>query len=207
MPTAAEAGLAACLECGLLSPLSASPFSCPRCGAAVRLRRANAVGRTIALSAAAAICYVPANILPVLITSTPNGTEADTILDGVVLLYQSGSWVLALIVLVASVMIPIGKIAVLCALCVVAVYRTRIDPHDCTRLYRTVEFIGRWSMLDVFVDAFVVGIVQLPPIMSVAPGPGVPFFAGTAVLTLLAAMSFDPRLLWDAHAETTRAGG
>jgi paraquat-inducible protein A len=197
MPTAAEAGLAACLECGLMSPLK-TESPCPRCGAAVRSRRADAVGRTIALSMAAAICYVPANVLPVLVTRTPNGTEADTIIDGIFLLYQSGSWFLALIVLVASVMIPIGKIAVLCVLCVVVIFRTRVDPHDCTRLFRIVAFIGRWSMLDVFVVAILVSLVQLQLVATVTPEKGALAFGAVVVLTMLATMSFDPRLIWDA---------
>jgi paraquat-inducible protein A len=201
MPTAAASGLVGCTECGLVSAAPADPHTrCPRCGVHLRSRRPDPVGRTLALVTAAAVCYVPANVLPVLVTTTAQGSEADTIIDGVMLLYNSGSWFLALIVLVASIMIPIGKIAVLCALCFITQSRFDVDLRECTRLFRVVEFIGRWSMLDVFVDAFVVALVQLPPVMSVRPGAGVPFFAATAVLTMLAAISFDPRLVWDVHA-------
>ena len=200
MPTAMAIGLVGCTECGMVSELPRGPRApCPRCGTRLRSRRPDAVARAMALATAAAVCYIPANILPVLITTTPDATEADTIVDGVLLLYRSGSWVLALIVLVASVMIPIGKIAVLGTLCFIAQSRTHVDLRECTRLFRMVEFIGRWSMLDVFVDAFVVALVQMPPLMSVRPGPGVPFFAATAVLTMLAAIAFDSRLVWDAH--------
>ena len=164
------------------------------------------IARTLALIVAAVICYVPANALPVLVTSTPDGVQSDTILDGVLLLQRSGSWTLALIVLVASVMIPLGKMAVFGYLCVVVRYRLSTNPRECTRLFRMVAFIGRWSMLDVFVDAFVVALVQLPPFMSVRPGPGVPFFAATAILTMLAAMAFDPRLIWDAHERASSRG-
>jgi paraquat-inducible protein A len=163
----------------------------------LRSRREDAIARTVALLAAAAICYVPANVLPVLVTTTPQGSEADTIFGGIVLLYDSGSWILALVVLVASVMIPIGKIAVLGFLAIVSTTNVSASERECTRMFRLVAFIGRWSMLDVFVDAFVVALVQLPPVMSVRPGPGVPFFAATAVLTMLAARTFDPRLVWD----------
>jgi paraquat-inducible protein A len=202
--TAARHGLASCLACGLLSPADAP--ACPRCDACLRLRKAHPLQRTAALLVAAGLCYVPANVLPVLYTTTPNGAEADTIMGGVALLYDSGSWILALIVLVASVMIPIGKIAVLAFLVWVAATGRAADRAHCTRLFRMVEFIGRWSMLDVFVDAFVVSLVQLGPLMSVRPGPGVPFFAATAVLTMLAAMAFDPRCLWDAPARADLHG-
>ena len=196
--TAAASGMAGCGQCGLVSPvLPATAPLCPRCEAPLRLRDEGAIGRTVALLAAAAICYVPANVLPVLVTTTLERTEADTILGGVLLLYDSGSWILALVVLVASVMIPIGKIAVLGFLAGVSMTGVRVSERECTRMFRLVAFIGRWSMLDVFVDAFVVALVQLPPVMSVRPGPGVPFFAATAVLTMLAAGAFDPRLVWD----------
>jgi paraquat-inducible protein A len=207
MATATALGLAGCAECGLVSEAPRAPIArCPRCGAPLRTRRSHAVARTLALLAAAAICYVPANTLPVLVTSVPGGVEADTILDGVQALQRSGSWALALIVLVASVVIPIGKIGVLAYLCTAVQLRMPADLRECTRLFRILEVVGRWSMLDVFVDAFVVALVQMPPFMFVRPGPGVPFFAATAVLTMLAAMAFDPRLLWDAHERAARHG-
>jgi paraquat-inducible protein A len=197
--TAAEQGLVACQACGLLSRLKDrnTALSCPRCGVELRSRRPDSMARTLALLSAAAICYVPANVLPVLVTTTIGGSEGDTILSGVARLYQSGSWILALIVLIASVMIPLGKIAVLAYLLVLAGLGGAGDRRKCMRLFRMVKLIGRWSMLVVFVDAFVVALVQLGPLMSVRPGPGVPFFAATAVMTMFAATAFDPRLLWD----------
>jgi len=137
-------------------------------------------------------------VLPVLETSAFGSTEADTIMGGVVYLYQSGSWPLALIVLVASVMIPLGKLLALGYLLVSVQRGWAKNERDRARIYRMVELIGRWSMLDVFVDAFTVALVQLSPLMSVAPGPGVVFFMAVVVLTMLAAESFDPRLIWDA---------
>jgi paraquat-inducible protein A len=151
---------------------------------------------TWALVIAAAILYIPANALPVLTTTTLGSSESDTILSGVVYLYQTGSWPLALIVLVASVMIPLGKLVALGYLLVSVQRGSAKNAHDRTRLYRLVDLIGRWSMLDVFVDAFLVALVQLEPLMSVAPGPGVVFFMAVVVLTMLAAHSFDPRLIW-----------
>jgi len=139
-----------------------------------------------------------ANVLPVLNTTSLGTSEGDTILSGVAFLYTSGSWPLALIVLVASVMIPLGKLVALVYLLLSAQRGSITNNHERTRLYRMVEFIGRWSMLDVFVDAFTVALVQLSPLTSVAPGAGVLFFAAVVVLTMLAAESFDPRLIWDA---------
>lgn len=197
--SAAGAGLATCHGCGLLSrPASRDALGhCPRCGEALAWRRPRPIQRTWALLVAAAILYVPANVLPVLVTDTLTSDEADTILSGVVFLYQSGSWPLALIVLIASVLIPIGKIAALAYVLVTVQRDSATSNRQRTRLYRLVEFIGRWSMLDVFVDTFVVALVQLSPLMSVAPGPGVVYFMAVVILTMLAAQSFDPRIIWD----------
>jgi len=133
----------------------------------------------------------------VLNTSALGKSEPDTIISGVIFLYTSGSWPLALIVLVASVMVPLGKLVALVYLLITVQRRSIRSNRERTRLYRMVEFIGRWSMLDVFVDTFTVALVQLQPLMSVQPGAGVLFFAAVVVLTMLAAESFDPRLIWD----------
>jgi paraquat-inducible protein A len=199
--TAAQAGLVSCETCHLLSrPAAPSEQGyCPRCGAELTRRRHHSLQYTWALVIAAAICYIPANVLPVLTTTAFGSTESDTIMGGVVLLYTTGSWLLALIVLVASVMVPLGKLVALSYLLIVAQRGWRGSNRERTRLYRLVEFIGRWSMLDVFVDTFTVALVQLQPFMSVKPGPGVLFFATVVVLTMMAAESFDPRLVWDAN--------
>jgi len=200
--TAARAGLVSCETCDLLSrPASAAePGYCPRCGAELAWRRHGSIQTTWALVVAAAICYIPANVLPVLTTNALGSSDSDTIIGGVVFLYTSGSWPLALIVLIASVMVPLGKLVALAYL-LIGVQRGRGgNSHERTRLYRMVEFVGRWSMLDVFVDTFTVALVQLQPLMSVEPGAGVLFFAAVVVLTMIAAESFDPRLVWDAAA-------
>jgi paraquat-inducible protein A len=202
---AAAAGLIGCDTCSLVcrpalgagAPLRGAGF-CPRCGEALHSRRPGSIQTTWALVIAAAICYVPANALPVLTTTQLGSSQDDTIIGGVVLLYRSGSWPLALIVLIASVMIPLGKLLALGYL-LIKVQRGSISgPHEQTRLYRFIELIGRWSMLDVFVDAYTVALVQLQPLVSVAPGPGIVFFAAVVILTMLAVECFDPRLIWDA---------
>ena len=204
--TATEAGLVSCEACTLLSRPAEGALAayCPRCGAELVWRRHHSIQYTWALVIAAAICYIPANVLPVLTTNALGSSESDTIMGGVMLLYNTGSWPLALIVLIASVMVPLGKLIALSYL-LISVQRGSIkNNHDRTRLYRVVEFIGRWSMLDVFVDTFTVALIQLQPLMSVEPGMGVLFFAGVVVLTMIAAETFDPRLIWDSP--TTRQG-
>lgn len=198
-PTAAQAGLVSCETCGLLSrpARAAQPGHCARCGALLEWRRPNSIQYAWALLIAAAICYIPANLLPVMRTTTLVGSDADTIMSGVIFLYTSGSWPLALIVLVASVMIPLGKLVALAYLLISVQRGSQKSTRDRTRLYRMVEIIGRWSMLDVFVATFTVALVQLQPLMSVAPGAGVAFFMAVVVLTMLAVQSFDPRLIWD----------
>jgi len=146
----------------------------------------------------AAICYLPANLLPVMRTTTLTYDEADTIFSGVVALHVTGSWYLALIVLIASVMIPVAKLAALAHLLIVVRRGSIRNRRQRARLYRILGVIGRWSMLDVFVATFVVALIQLRPLMYVAPEPGILFFAAVVILTILAAESFDPRLIWDA---------
>jgi paraquat-inducible protein A len=198
--SAAEAGLVSCTTCALLSrPAdSANPGDCPRCGAALASRHPNSIQYTWALIIAAAICYVPANVLPVLTTTAFGSVESDTIMGGVIYLYASGSWPLAIIVFVASVMIPLGKLVALAYLLITIQRDSVANSHQRTRIYVLVEFVGRWSMLDVFVDAFIVALIQLKPLMSVEPGAGVVFFMAVVVLTMVAAQTFDPRLIWDA---------
>lgn len=198
--TAAAAGALSCETCGLLvrAASETQPGHCPRCGTPLASRRHRSIERTWALVVAATVCYVPANALPVLETTAFGSTSADTIMGGVVFLFNSGSWPLALLVLIASVMVPLGKLLALALLLITVQRGSPRNNRERTRLYRTVETIGRWSMLDVFVDTFTVALVQLQPLMSVKPGPGVMFFAAVVVLTMIAADAFDPRLIWDA---------
>jgi paraquat-inducible protein A len=198
--TARQRGLHSCGGCGLVSrPVSGEEHGrCPRCAQALAFRKPASLQRTWAYVIAAAICYVPANLLPVLTTTTATGAESDTILQGVVLLWSPAGWPLSLIVLVASIMIPSAKIIALVYLLITVQRRSVKNNEQRVRLYRTIEFIGRWSMVDVFVDTFTAALIQLQPLMSVEPGPGLFFFAAVVVLTMLAVESFDPRLVWDA---------
>ena len=200
--SAMQHGLQSCETCGLLSrPAPGYEDSrCPRCDELLAFRKHQSVQRTWAYLIAAAICYIPANVLPVLTTTTATGTETDTIMQGVVLLWTPKGWPLSVIVLVASIIIPSVKILALGYLLFTAQRGATIEDNNeqHVRLYRAIEFIGRWSMVDVFVDTFTAALIQLQPLMSVEPGPGLFFFAAVVVLTMLAVESFDPRLIWDA---------
>jgi len=198
-PIAMQQGLQSCHGCGLLSRPAPGHEGgrCPRCDENLEYRKSDSLNRTLAYLIAASICYVPANLLPVMKTTTAGGSESDTILQGVVLLWSPTGWPLSLIVLFASIMIPSAKILALLYL-VFTVKRGSIKNNaQRVRLYRMVEIIGRWSMVDVFVDTFTVALIQLQPLMLVQPGPGLLFFAAVVVLTMLAVESFDPRLIWD----------
>ena len=198
-PTAMAHGLQTCHGCGLLSRPApgVEEGRCPRCDEKLEFRKPASLERTLAFLIAASVCYVPANLLPVMNTITAGGSESDTIMQGVVLLWSPTGWPLSLIVLFASIMIPSAKIVALLYL-VFTVRRGSLQSNaQRIRLYRMVEIIGRWSMVDVFVDTFTVSLIQLQPLMSVEPGPGLLFFAAVVVLTMMAVESFDPRLIWD----------
>jgi paraquat-inducible protein A len=195
--TAASVDLLSCEWCRTVSRPAASPRStCPRCGGRLRRRKRQSLGRTAAFLAAAAMLFVPANLLPVMTTSTPFGARSDTILSGILALARSGSWVLAALVLAASLVVPLLKMAALGFLVVTSRARSRWRPRERTRLYRVLQLLGRWSMLDIFVVALLVTLVRGGG-ASVAIGPGALVLAGVVALTMLASASFDPRLIWD----------
>jgi paraquat-inducible protein A len=159
--------------------------------------------RTVAFTLGAGLLYFPANLLPVLrIESSIKGEQVNTILSGVIQFWHDGDYPVALIIFTASVVIPLIKVLAIIALCFAV--RSGRSPASMTRLYRMTEFIGRWSMVDVFVVAILVGVVQLGSVLRIEPGGGAFAFAGVVVLTMLAAHSFDPRLIWDAAAANGR---
>jgi paraquat-inducible protein A len=161
------------------------------------MRKPDSIARTWAFLVAAIILYIPANMLPVTDTHTLFGDEADTILGGVVFLWSSGSWPLAVIVFVASIMVPMLKIIALVLLLVSVQKRSVRQPVQRTRLYRLIELVGRWSMLDIYVITFLVALVQLRALATIRAGPAAACFGAVVVLTMCATMSFDPRLIWD----------
>jgi paraquat-inducible protein A len=202
--TARGAGLLNCHVCGQLSRAPGNALAgarCPRCATRLRTRLADSLGRTWALLIGAILCYLPANMLPIMTVTSLGSAQSDTIISGVRHLLAQGMWLLALIVFVASICIPVLKIAVLSLLLVSVSGRWRWRPVDRSRLYRIVDVVGRWSMVDVFVVSVLVALVRMGNFATVQAEAGALFFAAVVVLTMFAAMSFDPRLIWDAVEE------
>ena len=197
--SARNAGLISCHNCHLLCQRAEQPshMRCPRCGADLHDRKPNSITRTWALVLAAFIFYIPANLLPITIVISLGKAQADTIMSGVIYFLQTGMWPIALIIFLASVFIPLLKLLVLIFLLISVQRKTNWRQQDRTRLYRIVEIIGRWSMVDIFVVTILVALVHLGGLATIHAGPGALFFGAVVVTTILAAMSFDPRLIWD----------
>ena len=199
--TARGAGLVSCRTCQLLcappSREAQAGLACPRCGDTLHRRKANSVSRTWALVLAAAICYVPANLLPMTVTTSLGRTQSDTIMSGVIYFIQSGSWPVALVIFVASIFVPLAKLLILVFLLLSVQRRWRWRPRDRTRLYRFTELVGRWSMVDIYAVTIMVALVKLGALANVEAGPAAVYFAAVVIITIFAAQSFDPRLIWD----------
>lgn len=193
--TARQAGLAGCRACGRVAPIG-TPV-CPRCGSALHSRIPASLQRVLAWLLVGLMCYIPANLLPMLRTRTFGRETDSTIVGGVIELAHHGAWDIAIVVFVASVVIPISKFTVIVYLVYSIRFRVALDVHTRVRLYEIVEFIGRWSMIDVFVVAILTALVQLGFIASINPGSAAVFFALSVAFTMLAAQSLDPRLIWD----------
>nr|WP_232787505.1 paraquat-inducible protein A [Spongiibacter nanhainus] len=199
--TAKQQGLARCDHCGLLCRVSVATSrqhaQCPRCGAALHYRRRRSLQRCWALCLAATLLLIPANVLPIMTVINFGQGDPDTIISGVVKLWQSGLWGIASVVFIASVIVPFVKIAILVSLMLVVHWRLALSPRQCMILYRFVHLIGRWSMLDLFMISILATVVHMGNIALVEAGPGATAFAAVVVLTMLAANQLDPRLLWD----------
>lgn len=194
-----------CKVCTAMVPVAQT--HCSRCHSRVRLRQRSSIQNTIALLIAATLLYVPANLLPIMRTVSFGETIDSTIISGLILMWQDGAYPVALIILVASVIVPVAKILVMFWLC----YLTTIPLHRrqrySTQIYRLVDWVGRWSMVDVLVVAIMAALVRFDLLMSVYPGVGALVFAAVVILTMLAALSFDPRLLWDPLTEQQKEVG
>ena len=188
-------GVTCCHGCN--GVLSVEHKHCPRCGAKVHARIPHSLEYCVALLITACILYLPANMLPIMVTESLGSETYSTILGGVVLLWNMGSYPIAMVIFVASGLVPITKILTLFWLCYSV---SRGDSHHKrgrTRIYRLTEFVGRWSMVDVFVVAILVALIRMGKIMSIYPGSAAMAFAAVVVVTMVAAMLFDPRLIWD----------
>jgi paraquat-inducible protein A len=163
----------------------------------LHLRKPDSLNRTWALVIAAMVMYIPANVLPVMTITSLGKGEPDTILSGVELMIEAGMWPLALLVFFASITVPVLKLVVLLYLLVSVQIKSQWRPRDRTVLYRITEAVGRWSMIDVFLVSILVALVQFGAVASIAPGLGATCFSAVVIITMFAAMSFDPRLIWD----------
>lgn len=199
LKTALNQGLISCHSCHLLCR-NAGPdtiMTCPRCGTRLHRRKPNSIKRTWALVIAAFIFYIPANVLPITIVVSLGQAQSDTIMSGVIYFIHSGMWPIALVIFVASIFVPILKLIILIFLLITVQRKSSWRQKDRTRLYRITEVVGRWSMVDIFVVTILVALVKLGGLASIQAQYGAVFFCAVVVITLFAAMSFDPRLIWD----------
>jgi paraquat-inducible protein A len=199
--TARQASLISCHSCHLVC--AASPALdqgvgiCPRCGSTLHQRKPNSISRTWALVLAASIFYIPANVLPITTVTSLGKAQSDTIMSGVIYFVSSGMWPIALVIFFASVFVPLLKLIILTYLLISVQRKSNWRRRDRTKLYRITEAVGRWSMVDIYVVTILVALVKLGSLASIKAGPGAVFFGAVVVSTMFAAMSFDPRLMWD----------
>jgi paraquat-inducible protein A len=207
----AERQLLGCESCGLVSaaPPPADPgvvLACPRCGHALHFTKPDAIQRTWACVVAAAVLYIPANALPVMVTTSAFQHDEHTLLGGIHELWLDGSWGLAVIVFIASIAVPVLKIAVLGLLVWTVRHKPQWRRLERAKLYRLVETVGHWSMLDVYVVVLLAATVRFGPLASANVGLGLLSFAAVVVLTMVATWSFDPKMIWrDAPADGRNA--
>lgn len=205
MKTARQSSLIACHFCHTLSKLpegvddiNDTYLQCPCCQSSIHSRIPSSLSRTWALLIAAVILYIPANTLPIMTVTLWGDGQPDTIMSGVIHLMDGGMWPLALLIFIASIFIPILKLIILIGLLLSIHFKSHWKPKDRTVLYRVTEFVGRWSMVDVFVIGILVMLVQFGNTANVTPDIGALSFASVVILTMFAAHTFDPRLIWDA---------
>ncbi len=195
--TATGMGLLSCHQCGKLWQDAAPGEHCAHCNATLHRRKPDSINRTWALLITATIMYIPANMMPVMVTSTFFESHQDTILSGILFFWVSGEWGLAAVVFIASFLVPLFKLASLLILVISAQQKSTWRQLERAKLYRMIELIGRWSMLDVFVVSLLVGLVQMQGFAQITAGIGIVAFGAVVVFTMLASLSFDPRLIWD----------
>jgi paraquat-inducible protein A len=203
LPRANSHGLAGCHTCGKVSPVVLG--RCPRCDTPLHLRKPDSVNRTMAFMLAALALSIPANFLPMMTMVELGSSTENTIVGGILYFWRTGAYPIALVILTASIIIPLLKIIALTWLCLAASGKVHPSPAMLGRIYWLTELFGRWSMIDIFVVGILVALVQIGNYMTVTPGPGALAFGGVVVLTMFAAMSFDPRLLWDRYDLLTTA--
>lgn len=211
---AKQVGLIQCHCCGLLNAVVShadqhNHAQCSRCKSTLHSRKPQSLNRTFALVVAAAILYIPANVLPMTETDSLLGRQQDTIISGVIYFWQNSDYLVSVVIFMASIFIPILKLLILIFL-LISVYmqsssRWHFTPEQCALMYRIVEFIGRWSMIDVFVVALLTALIQIQSLATILAGPGAVAFGAVVVLTMFASLSFDPRIIWDNYFKARHA--
>lgn len=200
--TAMEAGFMRCHDCGKLVTAGTAPNTgvlvCPRCDAAIHYRNVNAVPRTWALIVTAAILLFPANLLPIMRVDFLGSQEYSTIMDGILYFFHSGDYSIGLIIFIASVLVPLFKIIGMVLILLSIRFKWKNWLRHKTVMFRFIQFVGRWSMLDIFVIALMSALVDFGTLTSTQAGPAATYFTAVVICSMFAAMTFDPRLLWDA---------
>ena len=196
-PSAGELNLCLCHTCGRACDMTHEPHECERCGAPLHRRKTNALTRTWAYLITSLVFYVPANLLPVMNTKMVGNGADSTIMSGVIDFWKHGAWDIALIIFIASIAVPGVKFLALGMLLITVQRNSDWARKERSMLYRFVEVIGYWSMLDVIVVALVASLVKFQALADIEPRTGILFFGLVVVFTMLAAMSFDPRMIWD----------
>ncbi|WP_456392506.1 paraquat-inducible protein A [Nitratifractor sp.] len=199
---ALEAGLACCEVCHQILRIPAPKTGdraalCPRCRSVVHARKPESIQRTWALTLAGIIFYIPANLLPMMHVQTIAGTQSDTIMSGVIYFMETGSYLIGSVIFIASILVPVLKILILITLLLSVQRRFPHLRRRRQKLYQLTEIVGRWSMVDIYVVSIMVALVQFGALSRIQAGLGAVFFLLVVVVTMLAAMSFDPRLIWD----------
>jgi paraquat-inducible protein A len=192
--TAAKAGMNVCHTCMTASPVDNS--RCELCGSHIHEHKKSNLQAAWALLITSLLLYIPANFMPIMSTTFLGDSTNSTIMGGIITLWHHGSYPIAIVIFIASIFVPVGKLIALTWLCISVHSGKATSLKEKTQLYRITEFIGRWSMVDVFVVAILVALIRLGNIMSIYPGMASMAFAAMVITTMLAAMSFDPRLIW-----------
>ncbi|MCF6206205.1 MAG: paraquat-inducible protein A [Sulfurovum sp.] len=203
---AIDQGIAVCHVCHELVKLPSEPEDryalCPRCGEEVHLRKPLSIQHTWALVIASIIFYIPANLLPMMHVHTFAGTQSDTILSGVLYFLETGSYMIAAVIFIASIVVPITKLLILVYLLISVRKNKPTNRLKRKKLYVLTEIIGKWSMVDVYVVAIMIALVHFGNLSQIEAGEGANYFLLVVIVTMVAAMTFDPRLIWDLGHDT-----
>lgn len=200
--TAMAAGIISCHDCGKLVDAAETPkdalLACPRCNADIHFRKTHSISRTWALLITSAILFIPANLLPIMCVDYLGSQDLSTIMDGIIYFFHTGEYGIGLIIFCASILVPLFKIIGMAIILLSIRFKWRNWLSHKTAMFRFIEFIGRWSMLDIFVIALMSTLVNFGTFTSTQAAPAASFFTMVVLCTMFAALTFDPRLLWDA---------